>query len=72
MRKYSHVNMTIKNKKNKKSAEIVGILCEFIKHSPHNLYVIITNLFNLVLNSGIIPKDWCIGMICALFTKKRW
>ena len=65
--------MAIKLLKNNKSAGIDGILNEFIKHSPLDVYVIITNIFNFDSNSGrsIIPEDWCIGMICPIY-KKKW
>ena len=30
----------------------------------------IVSLFNLVLKSGIVPSDWCIGIIIPLFKNK--
>ena len=63
------VGLAIKYMRSNKSAGIDGILNEFIKHSPHKMYCIITNLFNLILNSGAIPEDWCMGMICPIYKK---
>lgn len=31
---------------------------------------LITKLFNLVLNSGIIPSDWCLGAIKPIYKNK--
>ena len=40
----------------------------FIKHCPNDMYmyIAITQLFNIALNTGIVPTDWCIGLICSI------
>ena len=46
------VTAAIKRLKNNKSAGIDGILNEFLKHCPNDMYihVAITQLFNIALN----------------------
>ena len=46
------------------------ILNEFIKNCPDNLIYVIVLLFNIVLESGIIPTDWTVGIIKVLYKKK--
>ena len=66
------VTAAIKRLKNNKSAAAVdGILGEFLKHCPNNMYIAITQLCNLTLDTGIVPTDWCIGFICPIFKKKE-
>ena len=60
------VTAAIKSLRNKKSAGIDGILNEFLKYCPNDKYIAITQLCNLALDTGIVPTDWCIGLICNL------
>ena len=64
------VAAAIKRLKNNKSAGIDGILNEFLKHCPNDMYIAITQLFNLALDTGIVPTDWCIGLICPIYKNK--
>ena len=34
------------------------------------MYIAITQLFNMALNTGIVPTDWCIGLICSIYKNK--
>ena len=43
---------------------------EFLKHSPNDMYIVITQLVNLALDTGIVPTDWCIGLICPIYKTK--
>ena len=45
-------------------------LNEFLKHCPNDMYIAITQLFNLALDTGIVPTDWCIGLICPIYKNK--
>ena len=56
--------------KNGKSCGIDNILNEFIKYSPPEMTSLLTYYFNLILNSGIIPSDWTLGIIIPIFKKK--
>ena len=56
--------------KKNKSPGIDCILNEFIKNCPENLINVIVLLFNMVLESGIIPSDWTVGIIKVLYKNK--
>ena len=43
---------------------------EYLKNSPTEIIVLFVNIFNLVLLSGIVPTDWCIGIIKTIYKKK--
>jgi hypothetical protein len=40
-----------------------------LKNCPENVIDLVVNMFNLVLQSGIVPTEWCIGIIQPLFKK---
>ena len=46
------------------------ILNEFIKHCPNELIPVITRLFNIILETGIIPTEWTVGIIKPLYKNK--
>ena len=46
------------------------IINEFIKHCPERMIVIITRLFNMVLETGTVPHSWCVGLIKPLYKGK--
>ena len=56
--------------KNNKSCGPDSIVNEFIKFCPPIVIDIITKLFNVVLDTGIIPKPWCLGYIVPIYKKK--
>ena len=56
---------------NNVSAGIDDILNMFLKHCPTDMYRAITQLFNLARDTGIVPTDWCIGLICPTYNNKR-
>ena len=43
---------------------------EFLKCSVNKLGVILTKLLNVVLQSGLIHEDWCMGIIVPIYKKK--
>ena len=56
--------------KNNRASGADNILNEFIKHCPEELIPAIVKLFNVILETGIIPSDWTIGIIKALYKNK--
>ena len=60
----------IKRAKNNKSSGEDQIINEFLKNCPHSVTKLIVKLFNIVLETGIIPTDWTIGLIQPIFKNK--
>lgn len=56
--------------KNSKSCGIDSIINEFLKYCPSEMIELLTNFFNLILNTGVIPSDWAKGIIVPIFKKK--
>ena len=56
--------------KNNKSCGIDNVLNEFLKHSPKSYKKLLVKLFNVILKTGIIPKDWCISFISPIYKNK--
>jgi hypothetical protein len=57
----------IANLKANKTCGVDYIINEYIKYCPDDLLKIIVKIFNIVLNSGKIPSDWCLGIIKPIF-----
>ena len=55
---------------NNKASGMDNIINEFLKYCPMKVTKLIVKLFNVVLDSGIIPTSWCIGIIVPLFKNK--
>ena len=56
--------------KNNKAPGTDKILNEYLKNSPPYLVSIYCKLFNLVLDTGIIPESWTSGIIKPVFKNK--
>ena len=54
----------------KKACGVDNIINEFIKYSSHEMRSALVRLFNLILNSGIVPTEWCISLIQPLYKNK--
>ena len=55
--------------KRNKSPGIDGLLYEFFVECKYIMIPILCNLFNVILDSGIIPENWCNGTIIPVFKK---
>ena len=64
------VKTQIKKLRNNKAPGIDLIINEYIKNSPSQMITLITQLFNIILNSGIIPTDWTLGIIKPIYKNK--
>lgn len=60
----------IKRLKNKKASGIDNIINEYIKKCPLEMSNILVKFFNLVLITGIVPTDWCLGVIKPWYKNK--
>ena len=56
--------------KNDKAKGIDDIANEFLKASSSKMIQVYTSLFNIILNTGIIPNDWGVGIIKPIYKKK--
>ena len=56
--------------RNNKTAGHDIVINEFLKHSLDNIAPIYTRLFNVVLTSGQVPDDWCLGSIKPIYKNK--
>ena len=56
--------------KNNKAGGIDWIRNEFLEKAPPNLITFMCHFFNLILDTGLIPDDWCRGNIMPLYKSK--
>ena len=66
----SEILKNVKLLKNHKSPGFDNIVNEHIKSTIHMLMPIYTKLFNLILDTGIIPESWTIGVIKPIYKNK--
>ena len=59
----------VKAMRNNKACGLDNILNEYVKNSPTEMMTVLEALFNLILNTGIIPSDWTLGIIIPLHKK---
>ena len=64
------ISKCIKKLKNSKTPGIDEILNEHIKYTLQQMLPIYTNLFNIILQTGIIPEQWVQGMIKPIYKNK--
>jgi hypothetical protein len=57
----------IKGWKNNKAPRSDKLINDFFKNSPPFLVYIYTKLFNVVLDTGIIPETWTTGIIIPVY-----
>jgi hypothetical protein len=60
----------IKGLKNNKASGSDKLINDFFKNSPPFLVSIYTKLFNVVLDTGIIPETWKTGIIIPVYKNK--
>jgi hypothetical protein len=60
----------LKGLKNSKSPGLHNVLNEYLKNSPSEYIHVFKNIFNLVLDSGIVPDSWTIGIIKSIYKNK--
>ena len=56
--------------KNNKACGIDYLRNEFLKNCSMDFVDIMCRMFNIILVSGVIPNDWCIGLIMPLYKNK--
>ena len=64
------VRRHIKLLRNNKSAGYDRITNEYLKNCPDIMILLLTKYFNIILESGIVPDDWCRALIQPIYKKK--
>ena len=64
------VQKCIHNLKSHKAHGLDHIINEFLKNASPKMSIIFTKLFNLVLDTGIVPTEWVIGIIHPIYKNK--
>ena len=62
----SELHEAVRNLKNNKSCGPDSILNEMIKIGFKRLSTCISKLFNVIINTEVVPKDWARGYIVPL------
>ena len=65
------IDKCIKNLKSGKAPAQDKILNEYIKSTKNLFLPIYEALFNVILDTGIIPSTWLEGSICPIYKKQR-
>ena len=67
---FQEVELMIRKLKNSKACGKDFIRNEFLKNCPIEMLHVWVKFFNVVLDSGIVPTEWCIGIIIPIFKNK--
>ena len=64
------IQKAVSDLKNGKAYGHDEILNEYIKNTINDLMPIYIKLFNLILDTGMIPDNWCLGIMIAIYKNK--
>ena len=65
------ISKVILNLKNQKACSINDhVLNEYLKYSKDSMLPFYCKLFNLILNTGIVPEAWSKGTILPIYKNK--
>ena len=53
------VKLAIRKLKNNKASGVDNVINEFFKHCHNDCFHMFVDFFNIVLNTGCIPTEWC-------------
>lgn len=67
---FEEVKKIIKKLKSNKACGVDNVSNEFLKNCPDTVISLIVGIFNLVLKTGVVPTDWCVGIIQPLYKNK--
>ena len=57
-------------KKFKKASGVDNVLNEFIKYCHVDCLKLLVDYFNIILDTGMVPTEWCLGIIYPLYKNK--
>uniref|UniRef100_A0A3Q0SFA9 Reverse transcriptase domain-containing protein n=1 Tax=Amphilophus citrinellus TaxID=61819 RepID=A0A3Q0SFA9_AMPCI len=61
------IKVIIKKLKNNKACGTDNVINEFLKNCPEMMISLIVHLFNLMLETGLVPEDWCTGIVKPIY-----
>ena len=64
------IKSSIKKLKNNKTSGVDNVVNEFFKYAHTDCIQLTVDFFNIVLNTGCVPTDWCLGTIHPLYKNK--
>ena len=64
------ITAAIKLLKNNKACGVDNVINDFFKYCNNDCLELIVDFFNIVLNTGYVPTEWCLGIICPLYKNK--
>ena len=67
---FTTIANVIKKLKRNKACGIDLIRNEFIKKCSNDMLEDVTNMFNLILDSGVFPINWCLGIIMPFYKNR--
>ena len=67
---FDEIYKNIKLLNSNKSSGIDLIKNEYLKNAPQSVIELAVKLFNLILQTGIVPLEWCLGLIIPIYKKK--
>ena len=60
----------LKSFKNNKSSGIDLVMSEHIKSTFHIMGTVYEKIFNIILDSGVLPEVWSVGLIKQIYNQK--
>ena len=66
------IKIAIKKIINNKASGVDNVLNEFIKYCHVDCLKLLVDYFNIILDTGMVPTEWCLGIIYPLYKKKRF
>ena len=64
------IKSSIKKLKNNKTSGVDNVVNEFFKYAHTDCIQFTVYFLNIVLNTGFVPTDWCLGTIHPLYKNK--
>ena len=66
----TEIEKQLKSLKNNKSSGIDLVMNEHIKSTFHIMGPVYEKLFNIILDSGVLPEVWSVGLIKPIYKQK--
>ena len=60
----------VRKLKRNKSSGVDNIINEFLKTCPETVLILLRNYFNLIMDTGITPTQWSLGIIQPIYKNK--